>query len=298
MVAKKTQSYDGPKKPTELLVAREEAHSRLEERIQKGRDIRSTKITSHDQVETFKQEYDKWNSYNFEYLRRIFSTEEFAIEYNWAGATGARVVMHRPTPGEEISRLFTKIDGKTSTIESIIERLELIPLASSASVPSGVIAPDNNPQRTNKIFIVHGHDEIAKTSLEVFLRELGLEPVVLHRQADEGLTVIEKFEKHSDVGYAFIILTPDEIAYLKADEEKEDSDRKKERRARPNVIFEFGYFVGKLGRPKVCCLHTGDVTLPSDVNGMIYKKYSSSIEEVAFSIIKDLKASGYNVTLS
>jgi predicted nucleotide-binding protein len=145
------------------------------------------------------------------------------------------------------------------------------------------------------VFIVHGHDELAKTSLEVLLRELGLDPIVLHRQADQGLTVIEKFEKHSDVGYAFILLTPDEVAYLKEDEAKEDSERRKEKRARPNVIFEFGYFVGRLGRSKVCCLHTGEVTLPSDVNGMIYKKYNT-IEEIAFSIIKDLKASGYRIT--
>jgi predicted nucleotide-binding protein len=140
---------------------------------------------------------------------------------------------------------------------------------------------------------VHGHDEVAKTNLEVFLHEIGLEPVVLHRQADEGLTIIEKFEKHSDVGYAFILLTPDEIAYVRADEGKPDGERRKETRARPNVIFEFGYFVGKLGRSRVYCLYTGDVSLPSDVSGMIYKKYTASAEDVAYSIIKDLKASGY-----
>ncbi|MGB7289434.1 MAG: nucleotide-binding protein, partial [Candidatus Macondimonas sp.] len=148
--------------------------------------------------------------------------------------------------------------------------------------------------RTKKVFVVHGHDEIAKMNLEVFLREVGLEPVVLHRQADEGLTIIEKFEKHSDVGYAFILLTPDEVAYLAVEDSKPESERRKEFRARPNVIFEFGYFVGKLGRSRVCCLYTGNVSLPSDVSGMIYKRYERSIEDVAYSVIKDLKASGYD----
>lgn len=60
-------------------------------------------------------------------------------------------------------------------------------------------------------------------------------------------------------------------------------------------MFEFGYFVGKLGRSKVCCLYTGDVVIPSDLNGLIYKKFNSSIEEVAYSIIKDLRATGYAV---
>ncbi len=148
---------------------------------------------------------------------------------------------------------------------------------------------------SNKVFVVHGHDEAAKSSLEIFFSEIGLEPIVLHRQADEGQTVIEKFEKHSDVGYAFILLTPDEVAYLKDQEAMPDSERIKESRARPNVIFEFGYFVGKLGRHRVCCLYTGDVTLPTDVSGMLYKKYTAKIDEVAYGIIKDLKASGYEL---
>lgn len=148
---------------------------------------------------------------------------------------------------------------------------------------------------SNKVFVVHGHDEGAKTALEVFLGEIGLEPIVLHRQPDQGQTIIEKFEKHSDVGYAFILLTPDEIAYSRSQEAVDEKSRKVELRARPNVIFEFGYFVGKLGRSRVCCLYTGNVALPTDVSGMIYKSYSKGIEDAAYAIMKDLKASGYKL---
>lgn len=155
----------------------------------------------------------------------------------------------------------------------------------------------NGALRSNKVFIVHGHDEKAKQELEIFLTELGLEPVVLHRQADEGKTIIEKFEKHSDVGYAFILLTPDEISYLSTESNLPEDERNLEFRARPNVIFEFGYFVGKLGRSKVCCLHTGSVSLPGDVGGLVYKSFTNSIEESGYSIIKELKVAGYNVTV-
>lgn len=148
---------------------------------------------------------------------------------------------------------------------------------------------------SNEVFIVHGHDDQSKTELEILLKEMGLEPVVLHRQADQGMTIIEKFEKHSNVGYAFIILTPDEVAYLANQKDKPDDERTKEWRARPNVIFEFGYFVGKLGRPRVCCLYKGDVTLPSDIEGLLYKKFKRSVEEVAYSITKELKACGYRL---
>jgi predicted nucleotide-binding protein len=64
-----------------------------------------------------------------------------------------------------------------------------------------------------------------------------------------------------------------------------------------NVIFEFGYFVGSLGRSRVCCLYKGDVVLPSDLNGLVYKKIEGSFDSQAFSIIKELKAAGYQIKL-
>ncbi|MBU1618261.1 MAG: nucleotide-binding protein [Gammaproteobacteria bacterium] len=152
-----------------------------------------------------------------------------------------------------------------------------------------------SPLLSNKIFVVHGHDSDFKNDVERFIHEIGLEPIVLHRQADEGNTIIEKFEKNSDVGYAFILLSPDEIAYTVSQSELPEKSREIEYRARPNVIFEFGYFVGKLGRSKVCCLHKGNVSIPSDLSGIVYKKVEASIDSQAYAIIKDLKAAGYKI---
>src|SRR5690606_33155298 len=73
---------------------------------------------------------------------------------------------------------------------------------------------------SNKVFVVHGHDSELKNDIDIFLRDIGLEPIILHRQADEGLTIIEKFEKHSDVSYAFILLTPDDVGMTVAEYEK------------------------------------------------------------------------------
>jgi len=146
---------------------------------------------------------------------------------------------------------------------------------------------------SDKMFVVHGHDELAKNELEILIREWGFEPIVLNRQADQGQTIIEKIEKQSaDVGFAFILLTPDEVSYLKDQHSLPDAKRKKEWRARPNVILEFGYSVGKLGRSRVCCIYTGDVKLPTDMDGILYKKYQSKVGEVAYEIIKELKSAG------
>ncbi|PPK73450.1 putative nucleotide-binding protein with TIR-like domain [Methylobacter tundripaludum] len=153
----------------------------------------------------------------------------------------------------------------------------------------------SSPIFSNKVFIVHGHDAELKNDVERFVHEIGLEPIVLHRQADNGDTVIEKFEKNSDVGYVFILLTPDEIAFTVDQMNVSDDLRQKEYRVRPNVIFEFGYFVGKLGRSRVCCLYKGEVTIPSDLGGLVYKKVENSIESQAYAIIKELKNAGYLV---
>lgn len=294
MARKTAPSVAAAQPPAELTVSREDAKARLQDRIEKGFALKNLQIVSGAMFNEAKDDYHKWNAFNHELLRRLFTTDEFAREYDNC-AFGIVTLFREPSVTEEMSQFEKDLDEKIRCIESIIERVELISLGSSHPAPEPPQVSQLRQSASKKVFVVHGHDEAAKTSLEVLLREIGLDPVVLHRQADVGQTVIEKFEKHSDVDYAFILLTPDEVAYLRSEEEKEDKNRKKELRARPNVIFEFGYFVGKLGRSRVCCLYTGDVSLPSDVNGMIYKRYQNSIEEVAYSIIKDLKASGYAV---
>ena len=183
---------------------------------------------------------------------------------------------------------------------SLLKALELTRTALDSDVYGELQGPASthaSPTLSNRVFVVHGHDSELKTDVERFLREIGLEPVVLHRQPDEGATIIEKFEKHADVGFAFVLLTPDEVAYTVDQESVPEDQRATERRARPNVIFEFGYFVGQLGRPRVCCLHKGDVTVPSDLDGLVYKKIGDSVDEQGISIIRELKAAGYSVRL-
>jgi predicted nucleotide-binding protein len=286
-----------PSKPTlKLTRSREDAKAKIEERIQKGFELKQRPVDTRESYDTLRNDYNKWDSFNVELLKRSFNSDEIAEEYSYWGV--GTLALKEPTLGEKIAATYKDVDKKIHRLDSISERLELIPLDEN----QGDIGQKSNESldlklpRSNKVFVVHGRDEISKTNLEVFLHEIGLEPVVLHRQADEGMTIIEKFEKHSDVGYAFILLTPDEVAYLASEDTLSDEDRGKEYRARPNVIFEFGYFIGKLGRSRVCCLHTGLTSLPSDVSGMVYKRFEKNIEEIAYSIIKDLKASGYTLS--
>ena len=120
-------------------------------------------------------------------------------------------------------------------------------------------------QDSRKVFVVHGHDEVLKLDVARFIEKLGLKVVILAEQANQGRTIIEKFEAHAeDAGFAIVLLTPDDVGASAGNPSALKS------RARQNVILELGYFIGKLTRCRVCALHKGDVELPSDILGIVY----------------------------
>lgn len=140
---------------------------------------------------------------------------------------------------------------------------------------------------TNKVFIVHGHDGEARESVARFLERVGLAPVILHEQANRGRTIIEKVEAHSDVGFAVVILTPD-------DEGRAIGAEKLEARARQNVLLELGYFMARLGRENVCALKKGDLEIPSDFAGVVWSAMDQG-GSWRIELGKELRAAGYRI---
>ena len=121
-----------------------------------------------------------------------------------------------------------------------------------------------NDTSFGKVFIVHGHDDGTKNTVARVVEQLGLEAIILHEEKDGGKTIIEKIEKHSNVEFAIILYTPCDIGQAK-------QETKPQKRARQNVVFEHGYFTGKLGREKVCVLRLeSDIEIPSDFSGVEY----------------------------
>lgn len=138
-----------------------------------------------------------------------------------------------------------------------------------------------------EIFIVHGRDEEAAQAVARFLDKLGLNPVILHEKPSQGRTIIEKFEHHAKVGFAVVLLTPDDVGAFQGNETNLKP------RARQNVVLELGYFLGRLGRNRVCALKKGDVEIPSDYAGVMYIPLDNpggwKIE-----LVKELKSAGLN----
>lgn len=139
---------------------------------------------------------------------------------------------------------------------------------------------------SKKVFIVHGHDEGARESVARFLERIGFIPIILHEQANKGRTVIEKVEANADVGFAIVLLTPDDEGAARSGNS--------EPRARQNVLLELGFFLGRLGRDRVCALKRGHVEIPSDFAGVVWEKMDES-GGWKQSLARELQAVGHNI---
>ena len=123
-----------------------------------------------------------------------------------------------------------RVQSSITKLEGILERLELIP--EESDVTSTYTSEKEASARGSDVFIVHGRDEGTKQSVARFIEKLDLKTIILHEQPSAGRTILEKFEEYSNVGFAVVLLTPDDVGAA-----TKEKDRLRPR-ARQNVIFE------------------------------------------------------------
>jgi predicted nucleotide-binding protein len=226
-------------------------------------------------------------------IRRIFgpgssySERLSSIEFYYSGPV--ITILGKPeTPAERASRERYWLNGQRqsiSLIDTMLEDLEL----SEPEQAQGREEPTG--PRSDRVFVVHGHDREMKQAVARTIERIGLEAVILHERPDRGQTIIEKIERFSDVDFAVVLLSPDDTGYSKADGEDAAKPR-----ARQNVIFELGYFAGKLGRENVVALYKGEIERPSDYDGVLYKRYDGDSGTWRSKLVVELKESGYDVS--
>jgi len=175
-----------------------------------------------------------------------------------------------PDAANEFRRLAGEDTSWSVSRAKLVGFLEgLIQAQSAVPNEAGMKVAQVSTQKMHlkRVFVVHGRDTEAKELVARFLERLGLEPIILHEQPNSGRTVIEKFEVHADVGFAVVLLTPDDVGGLATDQKNLNG------RARQNVILELGYFIGKLTRRRVCALYKNGVEIPSDYQGVLYLEF-------------------------
>lgn len=137
----------------------------------------------------------------------------------------------------------------------------------------------------NRVLIIYGHNDALKQIIARTLEKQNIEPIILNEKTDIGLTIIEKFEKHANCGAAICLFSADDFG--NSLEEKNCN-----KRARQNVVFETGFYIGKFGRDKTIILADEDIEMPSDLDGVIYISTNGNYE---IEVLKSLRSIGYNV---
>ena len=281
-----------------LTKSKESFKKEVEERIKKGKELLNfeVKIIRREPItynfsglkyrniydKTSEQEfhslYSKWREYNIDLLSYSFKISENKYVLEYEDKVRERFLSDMVEESKE------DIKNQITVLESIIERLDLI-----TEKEEGKTNSKTETTNTNKVFIVHGHNETIKEKVARLLEKLNLEPIILHEQTNNGNTIIEKFEQHSDsVNFAIILLTAD-------DEGKASKEDNYKPRARQNVILEMGYFYGKLGRNRVFLLKENVVETPSDLSGIIYTTYDEK-GAWRYDLVKQLRELGYDVS--
>ena len=253
----------------------------------------------------FVGERRSWAAATAELLRRslgsdspvLVSFEEASTKYgHWShSGDGLQVrdqsarsfdVLAKSAPKWRASRERDSVTALAEQLRLLENAIEILEKAPQETVAGGEATSSKPPG--NKVFVVHGHDEEALTGVKGFLDNAGLESIVLRDEPNKGQTIIEKFLEYSEeVGFAIVLLTPDDIGGGSSDSYEELRPR-----ARQNVIFELGFFIGKLGRKRVCALFRQGVEIPSDYKGVLFVEFDER-GKWREEMIREMRGSGF-----
>jgi len=122
-----------------------------------------------------------------------------------------------------------------SQIYNTLERLESIEFDSKTNITI----------QNNNVFVIHGHDELNLLKLKDMLKDdFQLNPVLMQFKPGLSRYLLEKFEQEaSSCSFAIALFTKDDTIIEKTGT--------KYYQARPNVLFEFGWFVSNLGKDRI-----------------------------------------------
>jgi predicted nucleotide-binding protein len=186
------------------------------------------------------------------------------------------------------------VQGRQSDLAQAVSRWAdsgAAPVAVPTEPQREIVAPAQMMGPDKRVFIVYGHDIGARDNLELLIRRMGLEPIVLQNLPATGDTIIEKLERYlgenENVGFACVLLTPDDEGH------KVGKVEEKKYRARQNVVLELGMVLARLGRRRVAILFKESVEHPSDIAGLIYIPFQERVDEVRAQLFRELQAAGY-----
>lgn len=230
-------------------------------------------------------DFEKWQTVAHNYLVQAFGSASENVSR--VMDEGGYSIPYEADEEWWEDRRADRLSSMAGQLEALIEVLH-----TEISLATPPRAEASLPISTSRVFLVHGRDQGALQETARFLEHLGLQPIVLQEQPNEGRTIIQKFLDYSDVGFAVVLLTPDDRGGS-ADEPPDNYNL----RARQNAILELGYFLRALGPKHVCALYFEGVELPSDIQGVLYVVFDKA-GGWKFLLAREMKAAGLSVDLN
>lgn len=263
-----------------LRIPREQAATQIAERIQKGEELLCATIASPAALDKLRNDWGAWHDYNIDYLKKIFTNSNPADQYRRHARFSSPMNDFR----EEVDDEKRDITFHVERLKSLLGRLDLIDCVNDNEISTATAMP---MAVGRCIFLVHGHAETTRLKVDRFLRQLALDVTVLHEKPNEGRWLMDKFAHNAEqADFAVILLTAD-------DEGRKRGAEVLNPRARQNVIWEFGYFVAKLGLKRVVALRDEQIENPSDIEGLTY--ISLRCEEWKLLLAREIKAAGISI---
>lgn len=187
-------------------------------------------------------------------------------------------------PSKEFRSKEKRLEGEPS--KEGIHRKKLL----EGELPSTIVLDQSQLRRSNILFI-HGHDEARKDSVLKFIEKVGLQAIILQEQLNGSRSIMEKLGKFSNINFAIILVTPDDTAL------SENKPREGKACVSQNMIFELGYFVGKLGPGRVCALYQEGMEIPLDYSDIVCVPMDPR-ERWKLLVAKEIKQAGIEIDLN
>ena len=177
-----------------------------------------------------------------------------------------------------------KVKGAYVCTEKFLSSTEKnMPLNQSAASTSGNLG--------RRIIVVSGADSEMKQAVTGVLTKLSLIPVVICEEPSQGKKIVENFRRdYADVGFAAVLLSPDDFAYA-----KNEAATKRKLRPQQDVVFELGFLLGKLGKGKVHVFFRECTNfVPTDFEGIKVTAFDDR-DSWKLVLMRELTNCGYHV---
>lgn len=248
-----------------LVAPRNESLRALKIQIERGLEIKRSKIRYVSELERAREAKGEWTTSVMSLLKSMFNTDAVADDcQNWHG----KVLPEYADLNLFIEHFYDEMDQRLRKLHAVWKRVHELPDESPKSVAPAPMAsnPDffdapaapapvaaarpSTPVLQPKAgaFIVYEHDPRAQSAVREFCGKLGFEAAEITAGAEAHASMVEQLDQHAQLAFGLILTRADQGP-------------------KP---FELGYCVGRLGPKRVFILTSNDEKLAVDEHGLLH----------------------------